>query len=137
MTELPGSDGDFVRAGYRENVADAAFLQRGPQLGIASVDLVTRDPCGPVAGVQEPGDHPGGQFRLGGEGGLLGQTRGPAAVGVGGPRAGNIEFPIHRRMPPLSRIDQVDGHPRNREIVNLHAPMISGGLSVPAASLHR
>jgi len=60
--ELPRTGGGFVRAGHREDVAGAALLQCGPQLRVAAMDLVTRDPYGPVAGVQEPGDHVSGQL---------------------------------------------------------------------------
>jgi hypothetical protein len=63
-----------------------------------------------VAGVQEPGDHAGGQFRLGGECGLLAEPGGMAAVGVGGPGARNVQFPVHRGVPAPTGVDQVDGN---------------------------
>jgi hypothetical protein len=69
--------------------------------------LVARDPCGPVAGVKEPGDHARGQLRLGGEGGLLAETGSAAAVGVGGPGARNIQFPVHSGVPTPACVNQV------------------------------
>lgn len=53
----------------------------------------------PMAGVVESGDRSCGQLRLGREEGLLVQARGTTALGVGGPRARHIPFPVHRRVP--------------------------------------
>jgi hypothetical protein len=90
-------------------IAGAAFLQCASQLRVTAVDLVAGNPGGLVAGVQEPGDHTSGQFRFGGEGGFLRKARCAAAVGVGGPRARNVEFPVHCGVAALACVDQVDG----------------------------
>ncbi len=63
---------------YGGFVSGAAFPQRGSQLGVAPLDLVAGDPCGLVAGVQEPGSRTRGQFRRGGEGGVLVESGTPA-----------------------------------------------------------
>jgi hypothetical protein len=92
-----------------EHVADLTLFQRGPQLRGAAVDLVACDPAHAVPGVKELADHAGSQLRLGREGGLLAQPGGPAAVRVARPRARDVMFPVHRRVPAQSRIDEVDG----------------------------
>jgi len=98
-----------VRASHCEDVAGAAFLQRGAQPRVAAVDFISRDPDGLVAGVQESGDHASGQFWLGRELRLVTESGGPAAVGVGGPGTRNIEFPVYRGVPAAAGVDQVDG----------------------------
>jgi hypothetical protein len=65
-----------------------------------------------VAGVQEPGAHAGRELRLGGEGDLLCPARGAAPVGIRGQCARNVEFPVHRRVPALTCVDQVDSNLR-------------------------
>ncbi|SDJ83687.1 hypothetical protein SAMN05421874_103351 [Nonomuraea maritima] len=77
--ELPRARGDFGRASNGEHVADLALFQRGPQLGVAAVDLIARDPAHTVPGVKEPADHAGGRLRLGREDGVLARSRRPAA----------------------------------------------------------
>jgi hypothetical protein len=63
-----------------------------------------------MAGVQEPGDHAGGQFRLGRESNVLADSGVPAAVGVGRPGARDMQFPVHCRVPEPAGVDQVDGY---------------------------
>ncbi len=70
---------------------------------VAAVDLVTRDPADAVSSVQEPG-----QFQFGREDGVLAEPRCPAAVRIAGPGARDVQFAVHRRVPALAGVDEVD-----------------------------
>jgi len=61
-----------------------------------------------VASVQEPGDHAGGQFRLGRERCVPIESDFPAAVGLVGPRAWDVDLSVHRSAsaPPWRRPDR-------------------------------
>ena len=107
--ELPAAGGDFGRAGHRQDVADAAFLQRGPQLRVAAVDLVAGDPADAVSGVQEPFDHRARPAPAWSRRRSPCPAGGPAAVGVAGPGTRDIQLPVHRRVPRAAGVDEVDG----------------------------
>lgn len=62
-----------------------------------------------MTGVQEPGDHAGCQFGLGRERGVRGEPGRLAAVGLVGPRARDVQLPVHRGMSAPACVDQVDG----------------------------
>jgi len=62
-----------------------------------------------VSGVQESFDHRGGQFRLGLEGELVVEPGGLTAIRIAGPRARDVQLPVHRGVSALPGVDQVDG----------------------------
>lgn len=141
--ELPGTGGDFGRAGDGEHVADLAFFKRGPQLRVAAVDLVAGGPAHAVPGVKEPADHAGGQFRLGREDAVLGQTCGPAAVRIARPRARDVQLPVHCRVSAAACVDEVDGDlgvfdpPGGAGVLTLDTDGVGALLHVPGLVDHQ
>jgi site-specific DNA recombinase len=98
-----------VVAGHHQHVADRAGFQLGPQPGIGAVDLVGGHPCCRDAGIQRAGQHPGGQLRLGGKPDLVGDAGCLQALGVTGPRPGQVQLPVDQPVPGIGGVDEVDG----------------------------
>lgn len=62
-----------------------------------------------MSGVQETGDHAGGQFGLGDERGVRVESAGLAAVGLVGPRAWDVELSVQCGVSVLACVGDVDG----------------------------
>ncbi|GAA3469441.1 hypothetical protein GCM10018965_039940 [Nonomuraea roseola] len=141
--ELARTGGDFSRAGDGEHVADLALFQCGPQLRVAAVDLVPRNPTHAVPSAEESADHAGGQLRLGREDGVLVQARSPAAVRVACPRARNVQLAVHCRVSAAARVDEIDGDlgvlnpARGAGVLALHTNGVRALLHIPGLVDHQ
>jgi site-specific DNA recombinase len=89
-----GAAGDGLVAGHRDDVADPALLQPGPELAVLAVGLIGGHPRGRDAGIQGPGQHRAGELGLGGERHVIRDGRLAAAVPVRDPRFRQVQLPV-------------------------------------------
>jgi hypothetical protein len=114
-----------MAAGDRQDIADAAALQKGPKLGVGTVDLIAGHPTGRDPGVQRPRQHPRGQGRLGRKPHLVRDPSGAAAVGISRPGPGQVQLPVDHAVPSLAGVHQQD-----RDLGVLHAARGAGVLAL-------
>ena len=82
-----------------QHVAQAVPADRAAQGRVGAVHLVAGDPAGRHPGLHRSIDHGGGQRRLGRELGAGRDARLRTAVGVVGPRPGQVQGPVDQRVP--------------------------------------
>jgi len=103
----PGGQGLGAAVADRERFApldgqhmrDVPFFQPAAQPPITAVDLVPGYPAHRCPGVQQPGQHPAGQLRLGRELHAVGDARHSTPVTVAGPALGHVQLPVDQGMP--------------------------------------
>ena len=82
------------------------LLQPAPQPAIAAIDRIGGHPGDRHPGVQGPLQHPAGQLRLGVELDLVRDPGLAAAPPVVGPALGQVQLPVHQRMPVAAGVGQ-------------------------------
>ena len=107
---LAEADPHVLVAGHGQHVGPAPRLQPPAQLRRVAVDGIARHPGHGQLGVQGPGQHAPGQLRLGREGRVGGQARGLQARRLAGPALGQVQLPVHQRVPPRPGVGQEDPH---------------------------
>jgi hypothetical protein len=90
----------------REHIRHAPPNQKGAQLGLLAVHLITGDPLGRYAGVHSPGEHCHSQLGLGRELHPITNPGLGTTLPVGGPRRRQVELPVQERRTQRRRIGQ-------------------------------
>src|SRR5712692_5308732 len=91
---------DGFLAGNGQDVGEMATLETGSQVGIAPVDAIGDDPGDGYgwAGLQQAGEHEGGELGFGQEATSLRDAGLLAARAIGDPVGGEVEFAINEGM---------------------------------------
>ena len=110
--------------GDREDIAQSGLLQHAAQPPLLAVGGVCGHPGDGQRGGDRPQDHGLGQVGLGGEGPLVRDVGGSAAVAVVGPGLGQIQLPVRQGA---STCGGVGG-----EHADLAVLGVAGGAGVPA-----
>jgi hypothetical protein len=104
---LAGCGRYLVVTGDGHDMADATSGQFDAQVRVIAVHLVADHPRCRRASVQRAGDHCPCQRGLGCELHRLGNSGGPAPIGVIDPNSGQIQLPVDERVSVPGRVSQI------------------------------